>query len=111
MRRFLMILVLALVVTPFALAATADEAPTAPTVEVAVEATADVTVDVEPDASLEEIFAEIEGTHNADKRYICPDPGDCTYLRDCQLQCGPGAMMAHCENPSGYACAGTCTCD
>lgn len=99
----------ALAATP---AAPAADEPAAPAEPAAGEPPAVETPAAEASVDLADLFADLDATNGAESRYLCPS--GCTTDRDCLLNedpayCPPNSKRA-CNNPSGYACAGTCFC-
>jgi hypothetical protein len=112
MRRILFVLLLALVVTPVALADEANPAAPAALEHAAATAPAEAPAEAPADVTLEELFAEIDPLAGSEDTYICMS--GCTNQRDCEVKqepsyCEPGYPRV-CDNPTGGVCTGTCVC-
>jgi|GEM_PF-4237197 len=106
MRKVIFTFVLLALVAPFAAADTTPEA----TVEVAPPLSAAEAPALEAAPTLEEILAEVDPTADAESKYLCM-PGSCTTAWDCQMNQDPYACNDYmCDNPTGQACRGTCSC-
>jgi hypothetical protein len=83
-----------------AVAQPAEQAPAAPQVS---------------EENAEDFLKSLEGTAGAEDKYVCPGYLKCTYTLECErfwgfeLNCQNGTQPI-CDNPTGYACAGTCIC-
>ena len=102
MRKAIVVIALLAFAVPFAFA---DTTP-------AADATAPDAPAVEPqEISLDEILTEVAPEGDAQPVYLCM-MGSCTTDWDCRMNEDPPSCNYDrmCTNPSGAACAGTCSC-
>lgn len=104
MRKAIFAAALLLLAVPFAAADTAPDTdpPVSPAAEVAP---------TEAPITLDEILTEVAPEGDAQPVYLCM-MGSCTTDWDCQMNEDPPSCNYDrmCTNPSGSACAGTCSC-